>query len=64
MHLLGEGAFGCVYYGELHPTANDDCQSSQAVAVKMLKSEWIWLGCQFLLKLIMQYKVYMKSLKF
>ena len=37
MHLLGEGAFGCVYYAELKPAASDDSSVVSPVAVKMLK---------------------------
>jgi len=37
MHLLGEGAFGCVRYAELKPATSDN-SSVSPVAVKMLKS--------------------------
>ncbi|KAF6040294.1 FGFR4 [Bugula neritina] len=39
MHLLGEGAFGCVYYAELKPAASDDSSVVSPVAVKMLKAD-------------------------
>lgn len=38
MHMLGEGAFGCVFYAEMKPSPNDDFSGpAQPVAVKMLK---------------------------
>lgn len=38
MHMLGEGAFGCVFYAEMKPSPGDDCSEvAQPVAVKMLK---------------------------
>lgn len=40
MHMLGEGAFGCVFYAELQPAANDDNKQVKAVAVKMLKCKF------------------------
>lgn len=39
MHLLGEGAFGCVYYAELKPPASDDSTEPTPIAVKMLKCD-------------------------
>lgn len=36
-HLLGEGAFGCVYYAELQPEAANDNSVPTPIAVKMLK---------------------------
>jgi len=37
MHLLGEGAFGCVHYAELKPATSDNSSVVTPVAVKMLK---------------------------
>ncbi|XP_067940614.1 fibroblast growth factor receptor 2-like isoform X2 [Watersipora subatra] len=39
MHLLGEGAFGCVYYAELKPPASEDSSLVTPIAVKMLKAD-------------------------
>lgn len=39
MHLLGEGAFGCVYYAELKPPASEDSSLVTPIAVKMLKGK-------------------------
>ena len=38
-HLLGEGAFGCVYYAEMLPEAADDNSETTPIAVKMLKGK-------------------------
>ena len=45
MHLLGEGAFGCVYYAELKPPASEDSSTTTPIAVKMLKGNNLSLYC-------------------
>ena len=48
-HLLGEGAFGCVYYAEMLPEAADDNSETTPIAVKMLKGKWIIMCNNFIL---------------